>query len=35
MANHPLKIFEKIDPELLKLGQNTSSLALFFLLFLN
>ncbi len=28
MAEHPLKIFEKMDPELLKLVQNTSSLAL-------
>jgi alkylhydroperoxidase/carboxymuconolactone decarboxylase family protein YurZ len=28
MAEHPLKIFEKIDPELLKLVQNTNSLAL-------
>jgi alkylhydroperoxidase/carboxymuconolactone decarboxylase family protein YurZ len=28
MAEHPLKIFEKIDPELLKLVQNTSTLAL-------
>lgn len=28
MADRPLKIFEKIDPELLKLVQNTSSLAL-------
>ena len=28
MAEHPLKIFEKIDPELLKLAQNTSSFAL-------
>jgi hypothetical protein len=35
LANHALKIFEKIDPELLKLGQNNSSWALFFLLFLN
>ena len=28
MAEHPLKIFEKIDPELLKLVQNTNALAL-------
>ena len=28
MAEHPLKIFEKIDPELLKLVQSTSSLAI-------
>ena len=28
MAEHPLKVFEKIDPELLKLVQNTNSLAL-------
>jgi len=28
MADHPLKVFEKIDPELLKLVQNTNSLAL-------
>ena len=28
MAEHPLKIFERIDPELLKLIQNTNSLAL-------
>jgi alkylhydroperoxidase/carboxymuconolactone decarboxylase family protein YurZ len=28
MPDHPLKIFEKIDPELLKLVQNTNSLAL-------
>jgi alkylhydroperoxidase/carboxymuconolactone decarboxylase family protein YurZ len=28
MAEHPLKIFEKIDPELLKLVQHTNSLAL-------
>lgn len=28
MAEHPLKIFEKVDPELLKLVQNTNSLAL-------
>jgi len=28
MAEHPLKIFEKIDPELLKLVQNTNAFAL-------
>jgi alkylhydroperoxidase/carboxymuconolactone decarboxylase family protein YurZ len=28
MAEHPLKVFEKIDPELLKLVQNTSALAI-------
>ncbi len=28
MAEHPLKIFEKIDPELLKLVQSTNALAL-------
>jgi alkylhydroperoxidase/carboxymuconolactone decarboxylase family protein YurZ len=28
MAEHPLKIFEKIDPELLKLVQNTNGFAL-------
>ena len=28
MAEHPLKIFEEIDPELLKLIQNTNALAL-------
>jgi len=28
MADHPLKVFEKIDPELLKLVHNTNSLAL-------
>jgi alkylhydroperoxidase/carboxymuconolactone decarboxylase family protein YurZ len=28
MAEHPLKIFEKVDPELLKLVQSTHSLAL-------
>jgi alkylhydroperoxidase/carboxymuconolactone decarboxylase family protein YurZ len=28
MAEHPLKIFEKVDPELLKLVQDTHSLAL-------
>ena len=28
MAEHPLDIFQKIDPELLNLVQNTSSLAL-------
>ncbi|MGA2959204.1 MAG: carboxymuconolactone decarboxylase family protein [Thermodesulfobacteriota bacterium] len=28
MAEHPLKIFEKVDPELLKLVQDTNSLAL-------
>ncbi len=28
MAEHPLKIFEKIDPELLKAVQNTGSMAL-------
>jgi alkylhydroperoxidase/carboxymuconolactone decarboxylase family protein YurZ len=28
MAEHPLKIFEKIDPELLKLAQDTSAFAL-------
>ena len=28
MTDHPLKVFEKIDPELLKLVQNTNSLAL-------
>ena len=28
MAEHPLKIFEKVDPELLKLVQNTSALAI-------
>ncbi len=28
MAEHPLKIFEKIDPELLKLVQNTNALAM-------
>lgn len=28
MSEHPLKIFEKIDPELLKLVQSTNSLAL-------
>jgi alkylhydroperoxidase/carboxymuconolactone decarboxylase family protein YurZ len=28
MAEHPLKIFEKIDPDLLKLVQNTNALAL-------
>ena len=27
MAEHPLKIFEKIDPELLKLVQDTKSFA--------
>ena len=28
MAEHPLKIFEKIDPELLKLVKNTNAFAL-------
>ena len=28
MAEHPLKIFEKIDPELLKIVQNTNAFAL-------
>jgi len=28
MAEHPLKIFEKIDPELLKLVRNTNTFAL-------
>ncbi len=28
MAEHPLKIFEKIDPELLKLLENTKTFAL-------
>jgi alkylhydroperoxidase/carboxymuconolactone decarboxylase family protein YurZ len=28
MAEHPLKIFEKVDPELLKLIQDTNALAL-------
>jgi alkylhydroperoxidase/carboxymuconolactone decarboxylase family protein YurZ len=28
MAEHPLKIFEKIDPELFKLVQNTNGFAL-------
>lgn len=28
MAEHPLKIFEKVDPELLKLIQSTNSFAL-------
>ncbi len=28
MAEHPLKIFEKIDPELLKLLENTKAFAL-------
>jgi alkylhydroperoxidase/carboxymuconolactone decarboxylase family protein YurZ len=28
MAEHPLKIFEKIDPELFKLVQNTDEFAL-------
>ena len=28
MSQHPLKIFEKIDPELLKLVQNTNAFAL-------
>ena len=28
MAEHPLKIFEKIDPQLLTLVQDTSALAL-------
>ena len=28
MAEHPLKIFEKVDPELLKLIQSTHSFAL-------
>jgi alkylhydroperoxidase/carboxymuconolactone decarboxylase family protein YurZ len=28
MAEHPLKVFEKIDSELLKLVQNTSALAI-------
>jgi len=28
MAEHPLKIFEEIDPELLKLVQNTNAFAL-------
>lgn len=28
MSEHPLKVFEKVDPELLKLVQNTNSLAL-------
>jgi alkylhydroperoxidase/carboxymuconolactone decarboxylase family protein YurZ len=28
MAEHPLKIFEKVDPELLKLVQNTNAFAL-------
>lgn len=28
MAEHPLKIFEKIDPELFKLVQNTNAFAL-------
>jgi alkylhydroperoxidase/carboxymuconolactone decarboxylase family protein YurZ len=28
MAEHPLKIFEKIDPELLKLVRDTNSFAL-------
>jgi alkylhydroperoxidase/carboxymuconolactone decarboxylase family protein YurZ len=28
MAEHPLKILEKIDPELLKLVQNTNAFAL-------
>ncbi len=28
MAEHPLKIFEKVDPELLKLVQNTNTFAL-------
>ena len=28
MAEHPLKIFEKIDPELLKLVRETNSFAL-------
>jgi alkylhydroperoxidase/carboxymuconolactone decarboxylase family protein YurZ len=28
MAEHPLKIFEKIDPELLKLMKNTNAFAL-------
>lgn len=27
MSEHPLKIFEKLDPELLKLVENTSELA--------
>jgi alkylhydroperoxidase/carboxymuconolactone decarboxylase family protein YurZ len=28
MAEHPLKVFEKIDPELFKLVQNTNAFAL-------
>ena len=28
MAEHPLRIFEKVDPELLKFVQDTNSLAL-------
>jgi alkylhydroperoxidase/carboxymuconolactone decarboxylase family protein YurZ len=28
MAEHPLKIFEEVDPELLKLVQNTNAFAL-------
>ncbi len=28
MAEHPLKIFEKVDPELLRLIQSTNALAL-------
>ena len=28
MAEHPLKIFEKVDPELLRLVQNTNAFAL-------
>ncbi len=28
MAEHPLQIFEKVDPELLKLVQNTNTLAI-------
>jgi hypothetical protein len=28
MAEHPLEIFEKIDPELLKLVQSTNALAI-------
>jgi hypothetical protein len=28
MAEHPLKIFEKLDPELLNLVENTRELAL-------
>lgn len=28
MAEHPLKIFEKVDPELLKIVQNTNAFAL-------